>query len=110
MALINLHQCTHDPVILARPNDDLDLVDQDDFQILGLIMLESVLKIVAPGDPDDDPFVVPIHGQKGTKSGGSVASLKVPRLKPDAKFGGRLYMIHWKGTAPTLGPHFRIDP
>jgi hypothetical protein len=109
VALINLHQGTHDEVVLARPNDDLDLVDQDDFQIVGLLMLEPGLEIVGPGDPDD-PFVTPIQRQVGKRGASGLATLKVPKLKPDAMFSRRLYMIHWKGTATTLGPHFRIDP
>lgn len=109
MAVINLHQGTHDPVVLARPNDDLDLVDEDEFQIIGLIMLEPGLEIVGPGDPDD-PFVTPIHGLVGKRNASGEARLKVPKLKPDPMFRGRLYMIHWRGTARTLGPHFRIDP
>lgn len=109
MALINLHQGTHDAVVLSRPNDVLELVDQDAFVIVGLVMLEPALKIVSPGD-DDDPFVKPIQQSVGDNAAGGPFSLRAPKLKPDPKFEGRLYMIHWKGTARTLGPHFRIDP
>jgi hypothetical protein len=109
MALINLHQGVHDAVVLSRPNDDLLLVDQDAFVIVGLIMLEPALRIVAPGDPDD-PFVTPIHGLRGQQGGNAMFSLQAPHLRPDPQFHGRLYMIHWQGTAKTLGPHFRIDP
>jgi hypothetical protein len=107
--LFNLHQKCDDEVVLLRPHDDFVLMDQDNFIIVGVDMLEPTTRPDVSSTDRDYPFERPIEGQ-AKMDHDRVFKLRAPKLKAGDMFRRRLYMLRWEGSLKTDGPHFRIDP